>query len=445
MARAHMRACACVVLATLLSWPARAAADDALCHAAPAIEPFETTDAMLTAADALVTPLDRPRARALYLAVLARDPKDEEAAVGLARVDALDGCFALAERGYRDVLARSRGNVDARAGLADVLLWTRRWSEARGVLDEGLAIAPLSPDLLSRRARVAYWSGDATAAVRYVAEAERVSPLDPEVHESRDRVFVGQARLGQRVQIYPEGYDDVYTTDITAMQRWRRLRFEVGATVVSRYGASRETRSGPLKTRIIDGRPSFGAFYHYEGGGWFGGSVAVGAPALALPRYAFAAQAFVPLSRVFSLHGTAAYWKYEDARDVVILSPALGVAITESVDVTARYWLTSVIVRRDGAPDTVDHVHSVGARVAWRPDSRLALGLDYTYGVQLERNPSAIELLELRSHIFTLLGRRLLTRSFGVDLALSLERRTSLGTGPDVVGWAAEGGVFVRW
>jgi tetratricopeptide (TPR) repeat protein len=421
------------VLAAFLALPARASADDHLCRAAPAITPDESTDAMLTAAEALATPLDRPRARALYLAVLARDPADQEAAVGLARVDASDGCFALAERGYRDVIARSRGNVDARAGLADVLLWTRRWDEAREVLEDGLALAPLSPDLLSRRARVAYWSGDVAAATHYLAEAERVSPLDPEVHASRDRVFIGQARLGQRVQIFPSGYDDVYTTDVSAMQRWRRLRFEAGTTVVSRYGASRATRSGPQKTRILDGRPKLGAYYHYGGGGWFGGSVAMSAPALA------------PLTRVLSLHAAAGFWRYEDSRDVVILSPALGVAVTDSVDLTLRYWLTSVIVRREDAADSVDHVHSVGARVAWRPDSRLALGLDYTYGVQLERNPSATELLELRSHIFTVLARRLIDRSFGVDLALSLERRTSLGAGPDVLGWAAEGGAFVRW
>lgn len=433
------------MLAAVLAHVTPARADDPLCRAAPPVDTVESTDAMLTAADALGSPLDRPRARALYLAVLARDPKDEEAAVGLARADAADGCFALAEQGYREVLARSKSNVDARAGLADVLLWTRRWDEARTVLDEGLSFAPLSPELLSRRARVAYWSGDVTAARYYLAEAERVSPLDPEVHESRDRVFVGQARLGERVQIFPQGYDDVYTTDIAVMQRWRRLRFEAGATVVSRYGAARETRSGLQKTRIIDGRPSAGVFYHYGGGGWFGGSVAVSAPALALPRYAFNAASMVPLTRLLTLYGAASLWRYEDDRDVVILSPALGVAVTDSIDVTARYWLTSVIVRRSGAEDSVDHVHSVGLRLGWRPDSRLALGADYTYGVQLERNPSAAELLELRSHIFTLLARRMIDRTFGVDLAVSLERRTSLGSGPDVVGWAAEGGLFVRW
>lgn len=400
---------------------------------------------MLGAADALVTPLDRPRARSLYLAVLARDPLDEEAAVGLARTDAADECFALAERGYRDVLARSPGNVDARAGLADVLVWTRRWSEAGEVLDVGLVHAPLSPDLLSRRARVAYFAGDPTAARRYLAEAARVSPLDPEVAQAKTRVFLGQMRIGQRIQLFPSGYDDLYTTDTSAMIRWRRLRFELGAQVVSRHGASRETRSGPVRSTVIDGRPSFGTYYHFGNGAWAGGAIGVAAPAFALPRWAYSLSGYTPLGRVLSAQLTTAYWQYRDDRDVVVLSPALGVAITDSIDVTGRYWLTSVIAKTPGGITTVAHVHSAGARVGWRPLPRLSLGVDYTYGVQLERNPTATELVDLRSHIVSLIALGLVTGSFGLDGALSVERRINLGSGPDVFGPAAEVGAFVRW
>lgn len=437
---------AMLVLLTGVASSKSALARDAQCAAAPAIAATASTDAMLSAAEALVTPLDRPRARALYLAILAREPRDDEATIGLARVDAWDGCLALAERGYREVLARSPSNVEARAGLADVLAWTSRWAEADEVLADGLAAAPLSPELLARKSRVASMRGDAAAASKYIAEAERVTPLDPEVREARDRLFLGQARLGQRVEVFPAGYDDVYTTDASAMQRWRRLRFELGATVVSRHGAPRETRSGPIKTTIIDGRPSFGAFYHYSGGGWVGATFGVSAPALSLPRYAVGVSAFAPLGRALSLYGSTAYWQYADDRDVIIVSPALGVAVTDSVDVTARYWLTSVVVRgAAGTSSTLDYVHSAGVRVGWRPDSRLTLGADYTYGVQLERNPSATDLLQLRSHIVSVFARKLLDRSFGIDLAVSLERRASLGSGPTVVGAIAETGVFARW
>ncbi|MCW5833231.1 MAG: tetratricopeptide repeat protein, partial [Labilithrix sp.] len=373
----------------------RAAAQRGLCAATPPAEVDGSTDAMLTAADALASPLDRARARGLYLAVLARDPDDEEAAVGLARADAQDGCFALAERGYRDVLARSPGNVDARAGLADLLVWRGRWAEAEATLDEGLVHAPLAPDLLSRRARVAHFRGEPAVARRFLAEAARVTPLDAEVREAEDRVFLGQARLGQRVQLFPRAYDDLYTTDVTAALRWRRLRFELGGQVVSRHGASRPSRSGEVRSTVIDGRPSFGAYYHFGNGGWAGGSVGASAPALALPRWALALSGFTPLGRVLSAHLTTALWRYRDDRDVFFVTPALTVAVTDAVDVTARYWLTSVIARSaDGSTD-VEHVHSAGGRVGWRATARLTLGLDYTYGVQLERNPTATELRDL--------------------------------------------------
>jgi hypothetical protein len=441
------RVCASVfLLLTGVANARSASADDALCRAAPAIAATESTDAMLTAADALVTPLDRPRARALYLAILARDPRDDEATIGLARVDAWDGCLALAERGYREVLARSPTNVEARAGLADVLAWTSRWAEAEEVLSTGLVSAPLSPELLTRRSKVASARGNASVAARYMTEAERVTPLDAEVREARDRLFLGQARLGQRIERFPRGYDDVYTTDVSAMQRWRRLRFEAGATVASRHGALRDTRSGLQKTSVIDGRPSLGTFYHYDGGGWVGAALGVGAPALALPRYAVTVSGFQPLTRVLSLHFSTAYWHYIDDRDVVILSPALGVALSDAVDLTFHYWLTVVAVAAtDITGSTVDYVHSAGVRVGWRPDPRLSLGLDYTYGVQLDRNPTATDLLELRSHIVTLFARKLLDRSFGVDLAVSFERRSSRATAPTVIGEVIEAGVFARW
>ncbi len=435
---------ACLTLADIFVGDEARAAKET-CAAAPAVDATGSIDELLAAADALSSPADRPRARALYLAVLARDPRDEEAAIGLARTDAADGCLALAERGYRDVLVQSPGNVDARAGLADVLLWTGRWSEAEDVIEGGLHHAPYSPDLLARRARLANYRGQAGLSRFYLQEAEHVSPLDPEIRASHDRVFLGQARLGQRVQIFPSGYDDLYTTDASALFRWQRLRFEASATVMARHGATRSTRSGPIRTTVIDGRPTFGTYYHFGNGAWAGGAVSFSAPALALPQRAVTLAGFTPLGRVFSAHLVTALWQYRDDRDVTILSPAISAAVTDAIDVTARYWLTTVIAGNPAGGTTVDHVHSAGLRVAWRPATRLSLGVDYTYGVQLERNPTATELLDLRSHIVSLLALVLLDRTFGVDAALSLERRTSLGVGPDVFGPAAEAGIFARW
>lgn len=432
---------ASVLLLTVLLTEGIARAREGVCAAAEPVVARESADAMQAAADALTSPLDRPKARAIYLAILARDPLDEDAAVGLARTDAADGCYALAAHGYREVLVRSPANVEARAGLADVLLWTHRWGEAQATLDEGLKHEPFAPELLSRRARVAYFRGDATSANFWIAEAQYVAPLDPEIQEARDRVYIGQARLGQRVQWFPTRYDDLFTTDATALQRWQRLRFEAGVTVVTRYGATRTTRSGEAKNTIIDGRPSFGTYYHFGNGAWAGGSLGIGAPANALPRWSYGLAAFTPIGATrFSLQGNAALWQYKDDRDVLILSPALGIAVIDTLDVTLRYWLTTVFVPNVGA----EHVHSAGVRVGWRPIPRTAFGVDYTYGVQLERNPTAAELLDLRSHILSIFALRLFDRTWGVDGSISIERRAGRNA-PDVWGPAIEAGIFARW
>lgn len=432
----------------LTLWPTVASARDPICAAGVAVDLASPVAAPATvtlgeavaAGDALEAEADRPRARALYLAVLARDPLDDDAEVGLARVDAADGCVALAELSYRAVLARTPGHVAARVGLADLLLHERRWDEAERTLTEGLAVEPFAPELLARRARVAYFRGDAPAAVFWSTEAEAAAPLDAEIRDLRDRAFVGQARLGQRVQWFPSSYDDLVTTDASAVQRWRRLRFEGAMTFAARSGATRATRSGENRTPIIDGRPSFGAYLHFGAGAWAGASIATAAPATALPVWAYSVSGFTPVwSTPLSIQLTGAFWRYRDDRDVAILSPALGIAVTERLDVTLKYWLTTVF--HDG---TSESAHSAGVRIGWRPIARTTFGLDYTYGVQLERNPTALELTSLRSHIVSLLAMRQITRSFGVDAALGLERRAGPNAA-DVWGPSAEVGVFARW
>ncbi len=413
------------------------------CAAADDVAPVRDIDAALTEAGAVTTARDRPRARALYLAVLVRDPLDEEAAVGLARTDAADGCFVLAKDGARAVLSRSPSNVDARAVLADVLVQERRFADARDQLEEGLRHAPLSVELLARHARLAAWGGDARTAQRDLDEAARIAPLDPEIAEARDRVLVGLARFGQRVQIFPSGYDDLVTTDAAVMQRFGTWRFELGTTVMGRYGAARETRSGPQKTTIVDGRPSLGIWKHFANGSYLGGSVGVSAPGVTLPLLALGVGSFVPLGRLAGLHLSTAYWRYAGDRDVSILSPALVVTPADRVEVSARYWMTGVRVRERNIGAVV--VSSAGARVTYRFDGRTSAAVDYTYGLQLERNPLATELSSLRSHIVTLIGQRLVERRLGLDLALSLERRENIRTGTSAIGPAIEVGVSTRW
>lgn len=440
---ARARAAAWIFATSIVASVAEAR-EQGLCRADPPADRLSTRDATLGAAQAQVHPFDRPRGRSLFFALLAHDPDDDDAAIGLARLDEWDGCTALAERGYRDVLRRTLNHVEARAGLVDLLMREGRWDDAERELEQGLRLMPIAPELLARRARLAYLRGDPQGAVRDLTEAERVSPADPEIRAARMRVVLGQARVGQRVQLFPSGYDDVETTDVSLMQRWRRIRFELGVVVAARQGAERPTRNGLRPTNIVDGRPSAGAYVHLRNGGWVGASLAVAMPALALPRFAFDVSGMTPLTSRISGYLTVAYWIYADDREVIVGSPAVSAPLTDAIDVTIRYWSTSVVTHVGGRTDA-QTVHSLGLRGGYRVDEQLTLGLDYTYGVQLERLAGAADLLDLRSHVFTISGRRRLSRFFGVDGALSLERRESLRSGAFVWGPALEAGVFARW
>jgi hypothetical protein len=127
---------------------------------------------------------------------------------------------------------------------------------------------------------------------------------------------------------------------------------------------------------------------------------------------------------------------------VVILAPVLGIAVTDSIDVGLRYWLTTVIAGGPGGTTSTHVAHSVGARVGMRVLPKLSLALDYSYGIQLERNPTSTDFLDLRSHIVSLIGVVNITKTFGVDASVSVERRMAKA---DVWGPAVEVGAFVRW
>lgn len=427
-------------LATVLG-ASGADAREPKCGAAPAAERLATRDATLGAAEAATHVSDRPRGRALFLALLAHDPDDDDAAIGLAKLDVLDGCYALAEHGYRDVIRRVPNHVAAHAGLADVLAATGRTSEALLVVSEGSSKMPAAPELLWRRARLLYLQGHAHRAVRDLDEAIRIAPSDQDLRDARAKIVLGQARIGQRLQLFPRGFDDVATTSVSLMQRWWRLRFEAEMLVVARSGGERPTRTGPRNTNVIDGRPSVGAYAHLANGSWVGGSYGFATPALSMPIHAFAVAGMTPLTDRLSGSATVALWLYDDARDVFIASPALTVAVTDRLDLTGRYWSTTVMVRNSDA----ETVHSLGLRAGLRVDGRWTLGLDYTYGVQLERLPGVVELLDLRSHVVTGLARAQLTRTFGVDAAVGLERRESARSGAVVFGPSVEAGAYARW
>jgi len=380
---------------------------------------------------------DHAKARSMYLALLVRRAEDDEAIAGLARIDTWDGCLDLAEKGYRTVLSRHPGDADARAGLVDILLRQRRWDEAEVELDRGIARSPRSPELLARRSRLAHYRGEEGRAIEDATLALALDPLDPTLRAQRETMFLGEARLGLRGQFFPKGYDDVYTADTEVMQRWRRYRFHLGHQLVTRTGAFGQTT-------VIDGRRALGAYVHAPNGGWAGVEAAFTSPAVALPRWAVTLSASTPVSTRFTVHAAAGVWSYATDKTVYLISPSVGLALSEHFEVGLRWWVSSVVASV-GAAVVSDTVHSVGIRGVWRPEPAVLVGAEYTYGVQLDQNPTLAQFLELRSHIVTAFARRMITPEIGIAPVVTLERRENVRTGDILFVPALEASVLVRW
>ncbi len=85
---------------------------------------------------------------------LAEAPGDMEAHSWRGRLLAWTQHWPEAEIEYHLVLDKFPADVDVLTGLADVLLWQHKYSEALAVLEEARSAAPQDPEVLVRRARV---------------------------------------------------------------------------------------------------------------------------------------------------------------------------------------------------------------------------------------------------------------------------------------------------
>ncbi len=182
---------------------------------------------------------DLDKALALVETRIAADPADLEAHGWRARLLAWKNRHAEAEAEYRFVLSRKPDDVDMLLGLADVLHWDGKDSEALHILDQAQAFAPHEPSVLVRRGRV-------LAALKRNAEArssfrqalaldndDRAARLGLESLASEDR---HQLRVGTDVDMF-NYVDTAATESISLASRWNSSwATNFGFAVYQRFG-----------------------------------------------------------------------------------------------------------------------------------------------------------------------------------------------------------------
>ena len=329
---------------------------------------------------------DRAAARKRYEALLARDPRDDEARTGLARLDAWDGHFSRAAAAYHDVLSRHPGDDDVRAGLFDVLTWQGRWDEAKAVLDA--ANRQDSPTLLACRAKLEHAGGDLTEAHRLAQRAYEASGGSAGFRALARRFSTGYARVTTRGLVFPAPTPALGQVEVEVSQAWRRLVLGV----VTEHGGRPKAASGGWAYGATWGGQAMWLFGH---GFSLGGEAAFGAPAQSVPTLRLRAHGTAPIRSWLTSGLSYTYRRYTGGVETHGASPTLGIVIGDELRLDATYWLTHVGVEDPaGASDSrFTHAFSFSAGRTLLP--WLALRAGYTHGAEAERFPAAFQILDL--------------------------------------------------
>jgi tetratricopeptide (TPR) repeat protein len=380
-------------------------------------------------------------AKNAYRSLLRNSAEDDEARIGLARVEAWTGDYEESERHYREVTARHPESSEASAGLADLLVWRQRAFEAEAQLDAALERTPNSADLLMRKARLLQWRGDIAKARRLIERAEALEPDNEDVRHIRERMPLGEVRLTAHAEQFPGRYRNLYGGSVLLTQTYDRFRFSLGHDLVQRY----VTQDG---RRLYDGIRSVSAHYSFAAGGSLGLEVGFASPGNAVPAYTGRVEATYPLPLRLTATASYALWFFRDNRTVHILSPGLSFAASEPLDVGIRAYFGFVDVPgRDGRGegDLTRAVASINIWGLYRATPRLTLGLAYTYGTQVDKNPAFFQLIDIRSHIATSYADYLFSRTFGVRPTFGAELRYNATRGQELLIYTYELSSYVRW
>ncbi|MDI1475273.1 tetratricopeptide repeat protein [Polyangium sp. y55x31] len=346
----------------------------------------EDRDALLDEARRAAHGGDKPAARRRYEALLARDPRDDEARTGLARLDAWDGHHARAAAAYRDVLSRHPGDDDVRAGLFDVLTWQGLWDEAEAALDA--APRKDSPTLLACRARLEYARGDLTTAHALADRAYVASGGNTELRALARRLSTGYARVTTRVLVFPAPMPTLGQVEVEVSQAWRRLILGVE----TEHGGRPSTASGGWAYGATWGGRATWLFGH---GFSLGGEAAFGAPAESVPTLRLRALGTAPIRPWLTAGLSYTYRRYTGGIATHGASPTLGLTIGDQLRLDATYWLTHVRVEdpRGASESRLVHAFSFSAGRTLLP--WLALRAGYAHGAEAERFPAAFQILDL--------------------------------------------------
>jgi tetratricopeptide (TPR) repeat protein len=167
---------------------------------------------------------------------LANTPEDLEAHGWRGRLLAWKGRWLEGEAEYKLVLEKFPNDAHILTGLADVLLWQQKHSEALKVLNHARTISPSDHEILSRRARVLALLGRTGEAQ---LEYQQVLQFDPGNKEARASVLENtkhELRVGDDIDFFSYT-GNAETQSVSLSSRWNsRWSTVFGVSTYQRFG-----------------------------------------------------------------------------------------------------------------------------------------------------------------------------------------------------------------
>jgi len=170
---------------------------------------------------------------------LADAPEDLEAHGWRGRLLAWKGRWSDGEVEYKLVLEKVPDDTDILIGLADVLLWQRKYSESLQALDRAKAISPSDPEILSRQARLLALLGRTSEAR---SDYLKTLQADSGNHDAREGLASlrentkHELRVGEDVDFLSYA-NNGQTQSVSLSSRWNRQWSTIfGVSIYQRFG-----------------------------------------------------------------------------------------------------------------------------------------------------------------------------------------------------------------
>jgi putative PEP-CTERM system TPR-repeat lipoprotein len=150
---------------------------------------------------------DYPAAEAAFRAALARDPRFDPAARGLAQLYLAMGRPDDATKVYTGLLAKKADDVAALLGLADIAIAQKKWPEAMEHVNRARTAAPNDPVPGLKLVALYEMQKDWANAKASAGELAAQFPNDADVLDTQGRAQFGAGDINGAISIYKRAYE----------------------------------------------------------------------------------------------------------------------------------------------------------------------------------------------------------------------------------------------